>query len=66
MKTEQREEGTAAFSTAPTIVATMAWFSTYLGGAHRDAGAGGHMDVRDEPERHEYRHRDLVHRGCGL
>ena len=31
MKTEQREEGTAAFSTAPTIVATMAWFSTYLG-----------------------------------
>ena len=31
-----------------------------------DAGAGGHMDVRDEPERHEYRHRDLVHRGCGL
>ena len=31
-----------------------------------DAGVGGHMDVRDEPERHEYRHRDLVHRGCGL
>ena len=31
MKTEQREEGTAAFSIAPTIVATMAWFSTYLG-----------------------------------
>ena len=31
-----------------------------------DAGAGGHMDVRDEPEQHEYRHRDLVHRGCGL
>ena len=31
MKTEQREEGTAAFSTAPTIVATMTWFSTYLG-----------------------------------
>ena len=31
MKTEQREEGTAAFSTAPAIVATMAWFSTYLG-----------------------------------
>ena len=30
MKTEQREEGTA-FSIAPTIVATMAWFSTYLG-----------------------------------
>ena len=32
MKTEQREEGTPAFSTAPAIVATMAWFSTYLGG----------------------------------
>lgn len=31
MKTEQREEGTAAFSTAPAIVATMAWFSTCLG-----------------------------------
>ena len=31
MKTEQREEGTPTFSTAPTIVATMAWFSTYLG-----------------------------------
>ena len=31
MKTEQREEGTPAFSTAPTTVATMAWFSTYLG-----------------------------------
>lgn len=31
MKTEQREERTPAFSTAPTIVATMAWFSTYLG-----------------------------------
>lgn len=31
MKTEQREEGTPAFSTAPAIVATMAWFSTYLG-----------------------------------
>ena len=31
MKTEQREEGTPAFSTASTIVATMAWFSTYLG-----------------------------------
>lgn len=31
MKTEQREEGTAAFSTAPTIMATMAWFATYLG-----------------------------------
>ena len=31
MKTEQREEGTPAFSTVPAIVATMAWFSTYLG-----------------------------------
>ena len=31
MKTEQREEGTPAFSTAPAIVAIMAWFSTYLG-----------------------------------
>ena len=31
MKTEQREERTPAFSTAPTLVATRAWFSTYLG-----------------------------------
>lgn len=31
-----------------------------------DAGAGGHMDVRNEPEQYQYRHRDLVHRGCGL
>ena len=25
-----------------------------------------HMDVRNEPEQHQHRHRDLVHRGCGL
>ena len=31
-----------------------------------EAGAGSHMDVRNEPEQYQYRHRDLVHRGCGL
>ena len=31
-----------------------------------DAGADSHMDVRNEPEQYQYRHRDLVHRGCGL
>ena len=31
-----------------------------------NAGAGGHMDVRYEPEQHEYRHRDMVYRGGGL
>ena len=30
------------------------------------AGADSHMDVRNEPEQYQYRHRDLVHRGCGL
>ena len=25
-----------------------------------------HMDVRDEPEQHQQRHRGLVHSGCGL
>ena len=28
-----------------------------------DADAGGYMDVRYEPEQHEYRHRDMVYRG---
>ena len=31
-----------------------------------NAGAGGHMDVCDEPEQHEQCHPDLVHRGCSL
>ncbi len=31
-----------------------------------DAGAGGYMDVSDEPEQHEQCHYGLVHRGCGL
>lgn len=29
-------------------------------------GADSHMDVRNEPEQHEQRHRDLVHRDCSL
>ena len=31
-----------------------------------DAGACRYMDVRNEPEQHQYRHRDLVHCGGGL
>ena len=31
-----------------------------------DAGAGGHMDVRNEPEQHEQCHHGLVHRSCGV
>ena len=31
-----------------------------------DAGACRYMDVRNEPKQYQYRHRDLVHRGCGL
>ena len=30
------------------------------------AGAGSHMDVRNEPKQHEQRYCDLMHRSCGL
>lgn len=38
----------------------------YPGYCAGDAGSCRYMDVRNEPEQYQYRHRDLVQRGCGL